>query len=106
MPVNIFDFARAKGTENKLGQMSAMGRYAIPEGTFCGETSQLTLMYISFQRLPRWRYFWRAVSTTYQMGHVLLMLQRKDDSSYVNGQNIAVDGGLSATLPVLPGRWA
>ena len=30
----------------------------------------------------------------------------KDDSSYVNGQNIAVDGGLTASLPVIPGRWA
>ncbi|KAF8633339.1 hypothetical protein AX17_004511 [Amanita inopinata Kibby_2008] len=29
-----------------------------------------------------------------------------DDSSYINGQNIAVDGGLSASLPVVPGRWA
>lgn len=29
-----------------------------------------------------------------------------DDSSYVNGQNIAVDGGLSASLPIVPGRWA
>ncbi|PFH50912.1 hypothetical protein AMATHDRAFT_75301 [Amanita thiersii Skay4041] len=29
-----------------------------------------------------------------------------DDSSYVNGQNIAVDGGLSASLPVVPGKWA
>ncbi|KAG5648536.1 hypothetical protein DXG03_003147 [Asterophora parasitica] len=28
-----------------------------------------------------------------------------DDSSYVNGQNIAVDGGLSASHPVAPGRW-
>lgn len=28
-----------------------------------------------------------------------------DESSYVNGQNIAVDGGLSASVPVVPGRW-
>jgi len=29
-----------------------------------------------------------------------------DDSSYVNGQNIGVDGGLSASLPVMPGKVA
>ncbi|KAJ7076380.1 hypothetical protein B0H15DRAFT_864346 [Mycena belliarum] len=29
-----------------------------------------------------------------------------DDSSYVNGQNFAVDGGLSSSHPVMPGRWA
>ncbi|KAF8678396.1 Enoyl-(Acyl carrier protein) reductase [Rhizoctonia solani] len=29
-----------------------------------------------------------------------------DDSSFVNGQNITVDGGLSASHPVAPGRWA
>lgn len=29
-----------------------------------------------------------------------------DESSYVNGQNIAIDGGLSASLPVIPGHWA
>jgi NAD(P)-dependent dehydrogenase (short-subunit alcohol dehydrogenase family) len=27
-----------------------------------------------------------------------------DDSSYVNGQIFAVDGGLSASLPVVPGK--
>ncbi|KAG6378247.1 hypothetical protein JVT61DRAFT_13953 [Boletus reticuloceps] len=29
-----------------------------------------------------------------------------DEASYVNGQNIAVDGGLSSSIPVIPGHWA
>lgn len=29
----------------------------------------------------------------------------EDESSYVNGQNIAVDGGLSSSHPVVPGHW-
>ncbi|KAF8135777.1 NAD(P)-binding protein [Boletus edulis] len=29
-----------------------------------------------------------------------------DESSYVNGQNIAVDGALSSSIPVIPGHWA
>jgi len=29
-----------------------------------------------------------------------------DDSSYVNGQVFAIDGGLSASLPVIPGKFA
>ncbi|TFY83015.1 hypothetical protein EWM64_g1006 [Hericium alpestre] len=29
-----------------------------------------------------------------------------DDSSYVNGQNLAVDGALSSSVPVVPGRLA
>jgi len=29
-----------------------------------------------------------------------------DEASYVNGQNLAIDGGLSSSIPVVPGRWA
>jgi len=29
-----------------------------------------------------------------------------DDSSYINGQNICIDGGLSASHPVIPGKFA
>ncbi|KIP02966.1 hypothetical protein PHLGIDRAFT_111463 [Phlebiopsis gigantea 11061_1 CR5-6] len=29
-----------------------------------------------------------------------------DEASYVNGQNYAVDGGLSSSHPVAPGKWA
>lgn len=60
----IFDRARERGTDDKIGQLNPMARYGNPP-----EIAQMALFLLS------------------------------DDASYVNGQAIAVDGGLSSTHP-------
>jgi len=60
----MFDYARSRGTEDKLGQINALQRFGLPH-----EIAATALFLAS------------------------------DDASYVNGQAIAVDGGLSSTLP-------
>jgi NAD(P)-dependent dehydrogenase (short-subunit alcohol dehydrogenase family) len=60
----IFDHARAKGSEGKIGQLNPLKRAGLPE-----EIAAMALFLVS------------------------------DESSYVNGQAFAVDGGLSSTLP-------
>ena len=70
----IFDFARDKGADSKLGRLNPLRRAAQPD-----ELARVALFLASSQ------------------------------SSYVNGQAIVVDGGLSSSLPVtrqLPGRTA
>jgi len=60
----IFDGARSRGTEGKIGQLNPTQRYGLPP-----EIAAMALFLAS------------------------------DEASYVNGQAIAVDGGLSSTHP-------
>jgi NAD(P)-dependent dehydrogenase (short-subunit alcohol dehydrogenase family) len=65
----LFDAARARGTEARIGQLNPTLRYGRPE-----EIAAMALFLAS------------------------------DDASYVNGQALAVDGGLSSTHPFVPYR--
>ena len=65
----LFDAARQRGTEHKIGQFTPLER-----GGHADEIANAALFLLS------------------------------DDASYVNGQALVVDGGLSASLPYVPPR--
>ncbi|KAH7133255.1 hypothetical protein B0J13DRAFT_587571 [Dactylonectria estremocensis] len=71
MTAPMYDSARARGTENKIGQLNPLRR-----GGRADEIARVALFLGS------------------------------DESSYVNGQAWAVDGGLSAGHPFVPGKIA
>ena len=63
----IFEYARGRGTEDRLGQLNPTKRHGEPL-----EIARMALFLVS------------------------------DEASYVNGQAIVVDGGLSASHPFIP----
>ncbi len=65
----IFERARTRGSEGRIGQLNPLQRAGQPD----------------------------------EIGATALFLA-SDEASYVNGQAIAVDGGLSSTLPFVPPR--
>lgn len=69
MTARMYEAARSRGTEKKIGQLNPLGR-----GAHADEVSRVALFLGS------------------------------DESSYVNGQAWAVDGGLSAGHPFVPGK--
>ncbi|MDB4973424.1 MAG: oxidoreductase [Myxococcaceae bacterium] len=69
MTQSWFDYARARGSERKLGQFAPLERPGQP-----GEVAQAAVFLLS------------------------------DESSYVHGHALVVDGGLTASVPYLPPR--
>jgi NAD(P)-dependent dehydrogenase (short-subunit alcohol dehydrogenase family) len=69
MTAPMYEAARSRGTEKKIGQLNPLGR-----GAHADEVARVALFLGS------------------------------DESSYVNGQAWAVDGGLSAGHPFVPGK--
>lgn len=91
----VFESARARGTEQKIGQINPLRRY--------GHAHEVRLVAAEMAGMMA---FLCADSERCdeQIASVAAFLASAD-ASYVNGQAIAVDGGLSSSLPVAPGKF-
>ncbi|CAD6885956.1 unnamed protein product [Tilletia controversa] len=69
MTAPVFEMARDRGAEGKIGQLNPTGRYGIAS----------------------------------EIAYAVTFLA-SDEASYVNGVALAVDGGLSASHPIVPGK--
>ncbi|KAE8213273.1 hypothetical protein CF327_g3182 [Tilletia walkeri] len=69
MTAPVFESARDRGAEGKIGQLNPAGRYGIAS----------------------------------EIAYAVTFLA-SDEASYVNGVSLAVDGGLSASHPIVPGK--
>ncbi|KAF8622694.1 hypothetical protein AX15_006792 [Amanita polypyramis BW_CC] len=108
------DYSASKAAVNNMAQTSAyqLQRTDIRVNTICPGLIETGMTRLAFdyahqhgtagkigQLNPLGRF-----GVAEEVANVAVFLA-SDDSSYINGQNIAVDGGLSASLPVVPGRW-
>ncbi|KAK0553796.1 hypothetical protein OC846_000444 [Tilletia horrida] len=69
MTAPVFEMARDRGAEGKIGQLNPAGRYGVAS----------------------------------EIAYAVTFLA-SDEASYVNGVALAVDGGLSASHPIVPGK--
>lgn len=104
MTAPTFDYARERGTSHRVGQLNPLARYGVAQGSFKmfteGFVSDWNFRNCQRGVIPRVRY---ATSSSFCM--LMCSYTVLDEASYVTGQTWAIDGGLSSSVPVLPGRW-
>lgn len=87
MTIKVYEAARAKGSERKIGQLNPLMR-----GGLSDEVARVALFLASDE-------------ASY-VSFIRLLLMVRTDGSQVNGQAIPVCGGLSAGHPFVPGKLA